>query len=128
MRIFGSQIDVALSRADRQARDRHAFDQDKWIALHRHPIGEGSGVSLIGVAYDVLLIRRRIVSGLPFDSCRESRSPASAQSGLGDFFDDLLAAKLQGIAQSAEPSELKVIRERYWIGYSDTSKRQALLI
>ena len=57
MRIFGADIDVALGRADRDAGDRHAFDQHEGIALHDHAVGEGAAVALVGIADDVFLRR-----------------------------------------------------------------------
>jgi len=56
MRIFRADVDVALGRADGDARDRHAFDHDEGVALHDHAIGEGTAVAFVGVADDVFAI------------------------------------------------------------------------
>ena len=57
MRIFGADIDVALGGADRDAGNRHAFDQHEGIAFHDHAVGEGAAVALVGIADDVFLLR-----------------------------------------------------------------------
>ena len=61
VRIFGADVDIALRRADRDAGDRHAFDQQERVALHQHAVGEGAAVALVGVADDIFLVglRRR---------------------------------------------------------------------
>ena len=60
MRIFGADVDEALGRADGEAGDGHAFDQDEGIAFHDHAVGEGAAVALVGIADDVFLRRRRV--------------------------------------------------------------------
>ena len=89
VRIFGAEIDVAPGRADRDARDRHALDEQEGIAFHDHAVGKRAAVALVGVADDVLLLaHRRVVDRLPLDAGREASAAAAAQAGLGDFIDD----------------------------------------
>src|SRR5262245_38005832 len=42
MRIFGADIDVAVSGADGDAGNGHALDEDEGIAFHDHAVGEGA--------------------------------------------------------------------------------------
>jgi hypothetical protein len=58
VRILGADVDVALRGADREAGDRHAFEQAEGIALHQHAVGEGARIALVGIADDVFLRRR----------------------------------------------------------------------
>jgi hypothetical protein len=69
--ILRAQIHEAARRADRKARDRHAFDEDERIALHDHPIRERPGVAFVGIADDVFLRRLRFEHGLPLDARRK---------------------------------------------------------
>ena len=92
MRILGTQIDVALRGADCDARDRHALDQHERIAFHQHAVGERSRIAFVGIAGDVLLLRRLIEHRLPFDAGRKRGAAAAAQTGLRDRLDDLARA------------------------------------
>ena len=82
VRIFGADVDVALGRADGDAGDRHALDQDEGIALHDHAVGEGAAVALVGVADDVFLRAGVVGDGPPLDAGREAGAAAAAQAGL----------------------------------------------
>ena len=84
--IFRADIDVALGRADREARDGHALDQQEGIAFHDHAVGVGAGIALVGIADDVFAVGRGVGDGLPFDAGRKARAAAAAQAGLRDLF------------------------------------------
>ena len=88
MRIFGADVDVALGRADGDAGNGHAFDQDERIAFHDHAIGERAAVAFVGIADDVFPVGLGVGDRLPLDAGRESGAAAAAQAGLGDLFDD----------------------------------------
>ena len=88
VRIFGADVDVALGRADRDAGDRHAFDQDERIAFHDHAVGEGAAVAFVGVADDVFLRAPRLRDRAPLDAGREAGAAATAQARLDHLFDD----------------------------------------
>ena len=95
VRIFGADIDVALVAPDREAGDRHAFDQHERIAFHDHAVGEGAAVAFVGVADDVFLLGRGVGDGLPLDAGREARAAAAAQARLGHRVDDAGGAERQ---------------------------------
>ncbi len=78
MRIFGAQIDVTLIGAGADRCDRHALDQHERIAFHDHAIGEGAGVALVGVADDILLIRRGLHRGAQLDPAGKASSATPA--------------------------------------------------
>ena len=88
VRIFGADVDEALGRADRDAGDGHAFDQDERIAFHDHAVGEGAAVAFVGIADDVFPVGFGVRDGLPLDAGREAGAAASAQSRLGDLLDN----------------------------------------
>jgi hypothetical protein len=80
VRIFGADIDVALGRADGDARDDHALDQNEGVAFHDHAVRKCSAVALVGVADDVLLRRRGLCDRAPLDAGRKARAAAPAQA------------------------------------------------
>jgi hypothetical protein len=80
VRIFGADIDIATRRADRDARDGHALDQEEGIALHQHAVGERAAVALVGVANNVLLIGVDARGRAPLDARRKARSAAPAKA------------------------------------------------
>ena len=88
MGIFRADVDVALGRADRDAGDRHAFDQHERIAFHDHAVGEGAAVAFVGIADDVFLRRLRLRDRAPLDAGRKAGAAASAQARLHHLFDD----------------------------------------
>ncbi len=79
--IFRAYIDVAVAGADAEPGNGHAFDQQEGVALHEHAVGEGAGVTLVGVADDVLLRRLGAAHRAPFDPGGESRAATTAQAG-----------------------------------------------
>ena len=87
VRIFGADIDVASRRADRDAGDRHALDQEEGIAFHQHAVGERAAVALVGVADDVLLIGLDAGGRAPFDAGRKARPAPPAQAGGQNLLD-----------------------------------------
>ena len=81
-RIFEADVDVALARADRIAREDHAFDQRVRIVLHQVAVDVSAGIAFVGVGDDVFLraavdcaTARHLLPG------RETRAAASAQTG-----------------------------------------------
>ena len=112
MRIFRADIDEALGRADRDAGDRHAFDQHEGIALHDHAVGEGGAVALVGVADDVFAVGGRIEHRLPLDAGREAGAAAAAQAGFGHLADDVGRRHGDRVLQALQPAMRLVVVER----------------
>ncbi len=124
VRIFRADIDVAFGGADGDARDRHAFDYDERIALHDHAVGEGAAVAFVGVADDVFAVGAGLRHRLPLDAGREARTAAPAQSGSGDFSEDVVRAERQRPLQSLVPRMVAVILDRARIDHAAAGKRQ----
>ena len=80
MRVFAAHIDITLRGAHRMGGDGHALDQLKRVALHRHAVGEGAAVALVGVADDVFAGAGGSRHRLPLDARREPRAAAPAQA------------------------------------------------
>ena len=88
VRIFRANVDIALVAPTAKRGDRHAFDDEERIALHQHPVGEGSAVALVGVANDIFLIGLGVRDRAPFDAGRKACAPAAPQAGGDDLVDD----------------------------------------
>ncbi len=89
VRILGAQIDVALRRPHRDARDGHALDERERVALHQHAVGEGARVAFVGIAGDVFLPGLLIEHRLPLDAGREGGAAAAAQPRIRHGLHDL---------------------------------------
>ena len=127
VRIFGAHVDVAAGRADCDPGNRHTFDQHIGIAFHDHAIGESTGIALVGIADDVLLVGSRVEHGLPLDPRREGRAAAAAQSRIGQLLDDVRAIRRQRIAQASPATVCRVVLEAERIGDADAGESQAFL-
>jgi hypothetical protein len=127
VRIFGAGVDVALRRADREAADRHAFNQRERIALHDHAISERAAIAFIGVADDVFLIGFRVGSCLPLYTGGESGAAAAAQTGFGDFLERRGVANLDSALEALEAAMGDVILHRQRIDNAAARKHQPRL-
>ncbi len=128
MGVFAAQINVAPGRPDRQTGDRHALDQHERVAFHDHAVRKRTGIALIGVADNVLLIGWRIEHGPPLDAGREGGATATAQAGIGDFVDDGGGFQRQGAPQSSIPVVGDVILQADRVGDAHAREGEALLI
>ena len=72
-------------RADGDAGNGHAFDQNERIAFHDHAVGERAAVAFVGIADDVFLFGLGLRHGAPFDAGQETGAAAAAQARLHDF-------------------------------------------
>jgi len=70
--VFGPHIDEALAGADGVGADDHAFDNAMGVSLQDAPVHVGAGVSLIGVADDILGHPGRLAAAGPFPPCGEA--------------------------------------------------------
>ncbi len=128
MRVFGTQIDVALGRPHRDAGDGHALDQGERIAFHQHAIGEGAGVAFVGVAGDVFLLPRRLIEHrLPLDAGRESRPATPAQARGRDGLHDRGRLHGQRPCESLIAAVRHIIRNARGFDDADALEGQTLL-
>ena len=104
-RILGTDVDESLARAHREPADDHALEQRERVALHDHAVREGAGVTLVGVADDILGVARRIVHGAPLDARRKTRTAAAAQAGGRDRIERRLRTERAG-ARKALPATM----------------------
>jgi hypothetical protein len=89
-RVLGAHIHVALASSDRVGGEGHALQYRVRVPLKHGPVHEGPGVTLVGVAAQVLEVTFCRTRELPLHPCREARTPATAQPGVADHLDDLL--------------------------------------
>jgi hypothetical protein len=58
--VFAAQVDQAVARADHQRGDGHAFEHRVGVAVQQHPVLEGAGLALVGVAHHHMRAARRL--------------------------------------------------------------------
>jgi hypothetical protein len=127
VRILGADVDVALRCANREAGDRHAFEQAVGIPLHQHAVGEGARIALVGIADDVFLRCRGGAHGLPLDAGRKGGATAAAQARLGHGADDFGRRHGPCAAQALAAAARDVVGQRTRIDDADAPANQALL-
>ena len=67
-----------------------------WIALDDGAIHEGTGVTLVRIADEVLLVALGVTCGTPLECGGEASAAAAAQPGDVDLLDDVLLAHARG--------------------------------
>src|SRR6202453_1645353 len=127
MRIFGADIDIALGRADREPRDRHALDKQERIAFHEHAVSKRAAVALVGVADDILLIGLDSRGRAPFDAGRKPGAATSAPARGQNRLDCRLRAQSQRALQTPKSAMAAIIVERQRVGQSAAGEYEALL-
>ena len=127
MRVFGTDVDVALGRSDRDRGDRHPLDQHEGIALHDHAVGKGPAIALVGVADHVFLRRLGLGHGAPFDAGGESGAAAAAQARLHDLLDDRFSAGRKRAFESLVAAVRAIIGQRARIDHAAAGEGQARL-
>ena len=83
--VFAAQVDQAAPRTDGQGGDRHAVEQQVGMAGQQHPVLEGPGLALVGVADDDVFVARCVAAELPLRAGGESGTAPAAQPGSGDL-------------------------------------------
>src|SRR5690606_3983274 len=91
---LAADVVVAHGRADREARDRHPFDQRVRVVAKDVAVVTGAGLALVGVADEILLPRRVRRHERKLEAGREARSAAPAKARGLDLLDDRLAVEL----------------------------------
>ena len=66
--VLAAQIDKALARAHHQRSDGHALKYRIGIAAQQHPVLEGSGLALVGIAHHIVGLAIEVAAQLPLGS------------------------------------------------------------
>ena len=127
LRVLDAQTDKALVSAGGKPCDRHAFQQLERVGLKDKSIRKGARISLLGVADNELLGRRRVQHGLPLDAGGERRSTTTAQARGFHGINDLLLRERERVAQSHQPALATVVLERQRVDATDTPETHPLL-
>ena len=92
--IFGADVDQTFAGTDGVAADGHSLDDAVGVALKDGTVHKGTGVTLVGVADDVLLVGFVLGAEFPFETCGEASTAAAAETGGLHFGDNLLGGHL----------------------------------
>jgi hypothetical protein len=108
-RVFHADVDVAVLRADREGPDQHSLDHAVRVPLQHAAIHVGAGVSLVGVADDVLGMAGGLAAELPLAPGREARAAPTAQAGLLYLLDDTFRSSLEDRSQGGVAADGDVV-------------------
>ena len=97
--VFGPQVQDPVGRADGDAGDDHADEHLLGRTGQQHAILERSGLTLVGIADDVLIGPRRGPAQPPLVSGGEAGAAPAAQPRIGDGGDHLLGRGHQAPAR-----------------------------
>ena len=73
--IFAAQVQKALAGAGGPGGEGHALEHQLGVTVQQHPVLEGAGLALVGVAHHHLALARRIAAGQPFHRRGKARPP-----------------------------------------------------
>ena len=128
MRIFGTDIYIALVCPDRETGNRHAFDQHEGVAFHHHTVGKGGAIAFVGIADDIFLLTVGARDRLPFYACWKTCAATSAKSRCHDRIDCCLSAHFTGFGKAKPTFRCVIIVERKRTGFARARKGKAGLI
>ena len=83
-RVLAAQVDPPVLAPGGEGGDRHRLDHGERVALDQHPVLEGAGLGLVGVAHEMVRVRRLAGHGLPLAAGREGGAAAADEPGVGD--------------------------------------------
>ena len=81
-RVLRAHVDEAVLAAGRVRGDRHRLDERERVALHQDAVLERPRLRLVGVADEVVRLRRLLRDGLPLRAGRERGAAAAEQLRL----------------------------------------------
>ena len=123
LRVLAADVEVALARAGRERGDRHRLDDRERVALEQDAVLERAGLRLVGVADEVVRLRRLCRDGGPLATGRERRAAATHQLGRGDLGDDCLGADLERPSQGRIAAMGAVVVERRGVDDADPAQQ-----
>ena len=100
-RVLGADVDEALRAARREAGDRHRLDERERVALHQHAVLERARLRLVGVADDVVRLRRLARDGLPLVPVGNAAPPRPSSRDSVTSRDHRRPARARARARSA---------------------------
>jgi len=128
-RILRPDVDVAPLRADGVARNRHALDHAVRVALHDGAIHECTGVALVRIADNELLLTGIAAAKLPLAAGGEACAAAAAQPGALHHVDDRLRRHLrQRLAEGQIAAGCQVLVDILRIDQAAVAQGDALLL
>src|SRR5262249_30194067 len=106
--IFAADVDVSLSRSDREASNYDAFDHRGRVALEDQSVFAGPGFAFVTIAQNVFRFRRLFGNERPLHPGIESCAPASAQAGALNRIDDVIRLHAQGLLHRRVAVQLNI--------------------
>ena len=118
---FTTNVDVGHLRADRVARNHAALEQQVRVALQEQMIFERPRLALVGIADEVLRLRRVLHDELPLHAGRETGAAATLETRRLHDVDDLLGLHRERLPQPLIALVLQIEIERIGAGFAHES-------
>ena len=111
--ILGTDVDIAIFRADSVARDHHAFNELEGVAFHNGAVHERAGVALVAVADHIphgFLLTGNL---LPLLAGGEAAAATAPETGGVHFVDYIVPGHFEhGLLQSGKAAGSQVFVQR----------------
>ena len=122
-RVLAAQIDVAVLAAGRVRGDRHRLDHRERVALEDHPILEGPGLGLVGVADQIVGAPGLAGHRVPFAPGRERGAAAAHELGVEDLADHPLRTEIEGAPQRGVAAVGAIVIKALGVGLPDPAQQ-----
>ena len=128
-RIFRTDVDEAVRAAGRVRGDRHRLHERKWVLLHQHAVLERAGLRLVGVAHEVVRLRRLLRDRLPLRPCGKCCAAAAEQARVGHLAQHACGTELERPAQGGVTAhrDVRIERRRIEVVCDASQEAQARL-
>ena len=86
--VFAAQIDQSMAGAERVGGNRHSVEYDIGDFGQQYPVLESAGLTLVGIADDMMSLADRLTAELPFEAGRKPGAAAAAKLGFCYLLND----------------------------------------
>ena len=119
-RVFRTNVEITVLRADCITCNHHTFDYGKGITFQDGTVHERTGVAFVAVTYNVLFAFGLRVSELPLSTRRETAAAAAAKTRTEHFFNNVRSVHLQSSRKTLERARTKTFFDIFGVDAAAT--------
>src|SRR5512133_3267369 len=127
-RVLSADVDDPARRPRDKSTNDHAFDHGMRVALDLIAVHVRTGIALVRIADDILLVAGGVTQDLPLQPRRKPRPTAPTQLGKFDLFDNALGVTVdQYLIESLIAPHSEVLFDVGWVDEAAVPQHDPLL-